>query len=145
MVLVSMERGDPTLYHGTKQSYFGPVNFKFIKGVVTTPLVNHVTKKGLVGRGLSGKSFFFSLAKMLIYAIQGKKICGKSHFLFRQKKLTYSRAITKIINQKYRGVKIRKLVLTSKYIFQVLTITSHSFTANTFNVTVSVNSKSFWM
>ena len=46
------ERGDPTLYHGTKQSYFGPVNFKFIRGVVTTPLVNHVTKKGLVGRGL---------------------------------------------------------------------------------------------
>ena len=53
MILVSMERGDPTLYHGTKQSYFGPVNFKFIRGVVTTPpLVNHVTKKGLVGWGL---------------------------------------------------------------------------------------------
>ena len=52
MISVSMERGDPTLYHGPKQSYFGPVNFKFIRGVVTTPLVNHVTKKGLVGRGL---------------------------------------------------------------------------------------------
>ena len=51
MNLVSMEREDPTLYHGTKQSYFRPVNFKFIRGVVT-PLVNHVTKKGLVGRGL---------------------------------------------------------------------------------------------
>ena len=37
MILVSMERGDPTLYHGTKQSNFGPVNFKFIRGVVTTP------------------------------------------------------------------------------------------------------------
>ena len=49
-----MERGDPTLYHGTKQSYFGPVNFKFIRGVVTIPpLVSHVTKKGLVGRGLT--------------------------------------------------------------------------------------------
>ena len=48
MILVSMERGDPTLYHGTKQSYFGPVNFKL-------PLVNHVTKKGLVGQGLNQK------------------------------------------------------------------------------------------
>ena len=52
MILVSMERGDPTLYHGTKQSYSGPGNFKFIRRVVTTPLVNHVTKTGLVGRGL---------------------------------------------------------------------------------------------
>ena len=52
--LVSMERGDPTLYHGTKQSYFGPVNFKFIRGGGNhpPPLVKHVTKKGLVGRGL---------------------------------------------------------------------------------------------
>ena len=47
MILVSMEREDPTLYHDTKQLYFGPVNFKFIRGVVTTPLVNHVTKKRL--------------------------------------------------------------------------------------------------
>ena len=52
MILVSMKRGDPTLYHGTKQTYFGPIKFKFIRGVVTTPLVNQVTKKGLVGRGL---------------------------------------------------------------------------------------------
>ena len=55
MILVSMERGDPTLYYGTKKSHFGPINFKFIREVVTTPpppLVNHVTKKGLVGRGL---------------------------------------------------------------------------------------------
>ena len=29
MILVSMERGDPTLYYGTKQLYFGRVNFKF--------------------------------------------------------------------------------------------------------------------
>ena len=28
MILVSSERKDPTLY-GTKQLYFGPVNFKF--------------------------------------------------------------------------------------------------------------------
>ena len=34
MILVSMERGDPTLYHGTKQLYFGLINFKFIRGVV---------------------------------------------------------------------------------------------------------------
>ena len=52
MILVSMERGDPILYHGTKHSYVGLVNFKFIRGVVTTHLVNHVTKKDLVGRGL---------------------------------------------------------------------------------------------
>ena len=45
MILVSMERGDPTLYHGTKQSYFGPVNFKFIRGVVTTPLGKPCYKK----------------------------------------------------------------------------------------------------
>ena len=43
---------DPTLYHGTKQSYFGHVNFKFIRGVVTTPLGKPCYKKGLVGRGL---------------------------------------------------------------------------------------------
>ena len=53
MILVSMERGDPTLYHGTKQTYFGPVNFKFIRGVVTTPLGKPCYKKGLVGRGLN--------------------------------------------------------------------------------------------
>ena len=29
-----MGRGDPTLYYGTKQRYFGSVNFKFT-GVVT--------------------------------------------------------------------------------------------------------------
>ena len=34
-----------------QQSYFGPVNFKFMRGN-HPPLVNHVTKKGLVGRGL---------------------------------------------------------------------------------------------
>ena len=58
MILVSMERGDPTLYHGTKQSYFGPVNFKFIRGVVTTSLVNHVTKKGLIGRTRVNREIF---------------------------------------------------------------------------------------
>ena len=29
MILVSIERGDPILYYGTKQLYFGLVNFKF--------------------------------------------------------------------------------------------------------------------
>ena len=52
MILVSIERGDPTLYYGTKQSHFGPVNFKFIRGVVTTPLGKPCYKKRLVGRGL---------------------------------------------------------------------------------------------
>ena len=32
MNLVSMERGDPTLYNGTKQLYFEHFNFKFIGG-----------------------------------------------------------------------------------------------------------------
>ena len=44
MILVSIERGDPTLYHGTKQSYFGSVNFKFIRGV---PLGKPCYKKRL--------------------------------------------------------------------------------------------------
>ena len=61
MILVSMKRGDPTLNHGTKQTYFGPVKFKFIRGVVTTPLVNHVTKKGLVGRGLGLAKLLFRM------------------------------------------------------------------------------------
>ena len=53
MILVSIERRDPTLYHGTKQSYFGFVNFKFIKEVVTTPpLGKPCYKKGLIGWGL---------------------------------------------------------------------------------------------
>ena len=47
MILVSMGRGDPTLYHGTKQSYFGPVSFKFMRGVVTTPLGKPCYKKRL--------------------------------------------------------------------------------------------------
>ena len=49
--------------NGTKQSYFGPVNFKFIRGVITTSLVNHVTKKGLVGRGLNCKTTWFDPTK----------------------------------------------------------------------------------
>ena len=32
MILVSLERGDLTLYYGTKQLYFGRVNFKFTGG-----------------------------------------------------------------------------------------------------------------
>ena len=32
MTLVSMERGDLTLYYDTKQLYFGLVNFKFSGG-----------------------------------------------------------------------------------------------------------------
>ena len=42
MILVSMERGDPTLYYGTKQLYFGHVNFKFTEG---PSLGRRVTKK----------------------------------------------------------------------------------------------------
>ena len=70
MILVSMERGDPTLYHGTKQSYFGPVNFKFLrgwfyKGVVTTPLGKPCYKKR-VGRTRLNNVINFTLFKFLI-------------------------------------------------------------------------------
>ena len=44
MILVSMERGDPTLYYCTKQLYFGRVNFK---------LGRRVTKKDSGRRGLT--------------------------------------------------------------------------------------------
>ena len=52
MILVSMERGDPTLYYGTKQLYFGGVNFKFTGGGNHPPLGRRVTKKGSGRRGL---------------------------------------------------------------------------------------------
>ena len=45
MILVSIERGDPTLYYGTKQLYFGHVNFKITGCGNHPPLVNRVTKK----------------------------------------------------------------------------------------------------
>ena len=37
MILVSMERGDPTLYYGTNQLFFGRVNFKLTEGGNHTP------------------------------------------------------------------------------------------------------------
>lgn len=52
MILVSMERGDPTLYYGTKQLYFGRVIFKFIRGG-NHPLRKTCYKKGLGRRGLN--------------------------------------------------------------------------------------------
>ena len=50
MILVSMERGDPTLYYGTKQSYFGPVNFKFIRGGGNHPPLGKPCYKKRLGR-----------------------------------------------------------------------------------------------
>ena len=44
MIVVSIERRDPTLYYGTKQLYFGLVNFKFTGGG-KHPLGRRVTKK----------------------------------------------------------------------------------------------------
>ena len=52
MILVSMEKRDPTLYHGTKQSYFGPVNFRFTPPPLGKPCYKKKKKKGLVGRGI---------------------------------------------------------------------------------------------
>ena len=46
MILVSMERGEPTLYYGTKQLYFGCVNFKFTGGG------NHPLRKTTVNTGI---------------------------------------------------------------------------------------------
>ena len=51
MILVSMERGDPTIYYGTKQLYFGPDNFK-ITGGGNHPLRKTCYKKGSGRRGL---------------------------------------------------------------------------------------------
>ena len=45
MILVSIERKDPTLFYGTKQLYFERVNFKFT-GDGNHPLGRRVTKKG---------------------------------------------------------------------------------------------------
>ena len=54
MILVSMDRGDRTLYYRTKQLYFGHVNFKFTGGGNHHPpfLGRRVTKKGSGRRGL---------------------------------------------------------------------------------------------
>ena len=55
MILASMERGDPTLYYGTKQLYFGRVNFKFTGWLAPTPppppLGRRVTKKAQKDEG----------------------------------------------------------------------------------------------
>ena len=53
MILVSMERGEPIVYYGAKQLYFGRVNFKFIEGGIHPHQedVLHV-QKGSVRRGL---------------------------------------------------------------------------------------------
>ena len=51
--LVCMEREDPQLYYGTNKTYLRGSVFKFT-WVVTTPLVNRVTEKGLVRLGLRG-------------------------------------------------------------------------------------------
>ena len=50
MILVSMERGAPTLYYGTKQLYLG-VSISKSQGVVTTPLGRRVTKKAQEDEG----------------------------------------------------------------------------------------------
>ena len=63
MILVSMDRGDPTQYYSTKQQRFICTDFKITGGVVTTPsLVNRVTEKGLVRRGL--KTYVYSNVMM---------------------------------------------------------------------------------
>ena len=52
MILASMEKGDPTLYNGTKQLlYFGRVNFKFTGGG-NHPPQQDVLQKGSGRRGL---------------------------------------------------------------------------------------------
>ena len=57
MILVSMERRDPTIYYATKQLYFGLVNFKFTRGGNHPPLGRRVTKKkGSGRRGLKFES-----------------------------------------------------------------------------------------
>ena len=70
MILVSMERGDPTLYHGTKHLYFGSVNFK-ITGGCNHPLRKTCYKKCSGRPGL--KEYVYN--KYIIT----KHIMGKNH------------------------------------------------------------------
>ena len=70
MILVSMERRDPTLYHGTKQSYFGSVNFKFIGGG-NHPLGKPCYKKRL-GRTRVNYHLLSGKFKMILFSCQGK-------------------------------------------------------------------------
>ena len=67
MILVSMKRGDPTLYYGTKQLYFGRVNIKFT-GVVTTSLRKTCYQKKKKKKGglrsnniLSGSKWYINI------------------------------------------------------------------------------------
>ena len=53
MVLVSMERGELTIYYGTKQLYFGRVKFNSTgRGGKKRLHRRTSTEKGLEGRGL---------------------------------------------------------------------------------------------
>ena len=52
MILVSMERGDPTLYYGTKKTILWGVKFKFTGGGGNhPPLGRRVTKKAQEDEG----------------------------------------------------------------------------------------------
>ena len=54
MILVTMERGNPTLYYDAKQLYFGRVNFKFTgSGNPPQEDVLQKKKKGSGRRGLT--------------------------------------------------------------------------------------------
>ena len=54
MILVSMERGDPTIYYGTKQLYILlGASISSSHGVVTTPIWKTCYKKGSGRRGLN--------------------------------------------------------------------------------------------
>ena len=44
MILVSMERGDPILYYGTKQLYFGCVNFAIVKTLAHCGLQTYIAR-----------------------------------------------------------------------------------------------------
>ena len=84
MILVSMERGDPTLYHGTKQSHFGPVNFKFI-GVVTTPLGKPCFKKRLGRTRVNGWDHKTPITWLLLGSMLQRVYCPQNGWYIKYK------------------------------------------------------------
>ena len=71
MILVSMKREDPTLYYGTKQLYFGRVNFK-ITGDGNSPLRKTCYKKKKKKR----------LRKTRVKDVKGHQTSTESVFLY---------------------------------------------------------------
>ena len=68
MILVSMDRGDPTLYYGINQLYFGRVNFKYT-GVVTTPPREDVLQKRLRKTRVNVNKYSFPMQEVCFFFV----------------------------------------------------------------------------